>query len=193
MGSLKEIFEGVWQPLVFIWLIILLRSFVQQSIMTYMPMLADSWGFSLVSIGALLSTYTIAGSIIGLGSGWLADRIGFRTVIRISLALATPSIIAFLYLPGIWVYVGAVLAGSMLLASMPLTVALAQEIAPKGRSMIASLMMGFAFGLGGMLIPIPGLAAEAWGIRPVMTVVAVVPILLSLFVYKLPGKQKAAE
>ena len=41
----------------------------------------------------------------------------------------------------------------MLLASMPLTVAMAQDIVPKGRSMISSLMMGFAFGLGGMLTP----------------------------------------
>ncbi len=192
-GSIKEIFHGVWQPLIFIWLIIMFRSFVQQSLMTYIPMLADSWGYSLVSIGVLISTYTITGSLIGLGSGWLADRIGFKTVIRISLALATPCILAFLYLPGAWVYLGAILAGAMLLASMPLTVALAQEIAPKGRSMIASLMMGFAFGLGGMLVPISGMAAEAWGIRPVLSAVGVVPLLLSFLVFKLPGKQKTAE
>ena len=193
LGSLKEVFQGVWKQLLILWLIILLRSFVQQCMMTYLPMLADSWGFSLVAIGSLLSTYVISGSVIGLGSGWLADRIGFKTVVIVSLALAGPCILAMLYLPGSWIYLGAALAGAMLLASMPLTVSMAQEIAPKGRSMVASLMMGFAFGVGGMLVPIPGIMAEMWGIRPVLSVVAVVPLLLSLLVIPLPGRQKVQE
>ena len=42
---------------------------------------------------------------------------------------------------------------SMLMATYPLGVALAQEIAPKGKSLVSSMMMGLAFGMGGFLAP----------------------------------------
>lgn len=61
----------------------------------------------------------------------------------------TPMLLFFLRLEGHWVYLGAILAGGSVLATMPIGVAMAQTLAPRGRSMVASLMMGLAFGLGG--------------------------------------------
>jgi FSR family fosmidomycin resistance protein-like MFS transporter len=54
---------------------------------------------------------------------------------------------------------------------------MAQTLAPKGRSMVASLMMGFAYGLGGAITPIIGKLADSYSIRPVLTVIAFVPLL----------------
>ena len=89
-GSLKEIFAGVMKPLILVWLVIMLRSFTQLTISTYVPMMADSLGYSLVSIGVIISVYTAAGSISGMGAGVLADRIGFKKVVVTTLALGTP-------------------------------------------------------------------------------------------------------
>jgi len=55
-------------------------------------------------------------------------------------------------------------------------VTMAQTLAPKGRSMVASLMMGFAYGLGGAITPIVGKLADAYTIRPVLTVMACIPL-----------------
>ena len=54
---------------------------------------------------------------------------------------------------------------------------MAQTLAPKGRSMVASLMMGFAYGLGGAITPIVGKLADFYAIRPVLTIIAFVPLL----------------
>jgi FSR family fosmidomycin resistance protein-like MFS transporter len=119
IDSLKEIFAGVMKPLIMVWMVIMLRSFVQQAVMTYIPMMADGLGYSLMAIGLIISTYVAAGSLAGLGAGWLADRVGFKKVVLASLCLATPCLLAFIHLPGNWIYLGGILAGTMLLASMP--------------------------------------------------------------------------
>jgi FSR family fosmidomycin resistance protein-like MFS transporter len=53
---------------------------------------------------------------------------------------------------------------------------MAQTLAPKGRSMVASLMMGFAYGLGGVITPVVGKLADTFAIRPVLTVIACIPL-----------------
>ena len=76
------------------------------------------------------------------------------------------------------------------MATLPLGVTLAQTLAPKGRSMASSLMMGFAFGLGGTMTPIAGAFADAFGIRPVLACAALIPVMLLLFVSRLPEPRK---
>jgi FSR family fosmidomycin resistance protein-like MFS transporter len=74
--------------------------------------------------------------------------------------------------------------------TLPLGVTLAQTLAPKGRSMVSSLMMGFAFGLGGTMTPIAGAFADAFSIRPVLAAVALIPLALVGLVWFLPEPQK---
>jgi FSR family fosmidomycin resistance protein-like MFS transporter len=88
-----------------------------------------------------------------------------------------PVLLIFLRLQGSWVYLGAFFAGAMILATMPLGVALAQNLAPKGRSMVASLMMGFAVGLGGIISPVIGKLADIYSIHNVLIGVSLLPLL----------------
>jgi len=73
-------------------------------------------------------------------------------------------------------------------------VTMAQEIAPKGKSMVSSLMMGLAWGTGGMMTPLAGKMADLFSIRPVLAVLAAVPLLTSGLIALLPergaGKEK---
>jgi FSR family fosmidomycin resistance protein-like MFS transporter len=63
---------------------------------------------------------------------------------------------------------------------------MAQTLAPKGRSMVASLMMGFAYGLGGAITPIVGKLADIYTIRPVLTVIAIIPLFAVLVISQFP-------
>jgi FSR family fosmidomycin resistance protein-like MFS transporter len=63
---------------------------------------------------------------------------------------------------------------------------MAQTLAPKGRSMVASLMMGFAYGLGGAITPIVGKLADIYTIRPVLTVIAIIPLFAVLVISRFP-------
>ena len=187
IGSLKEIFGPVWLPIVLICLVMTLRAFVGESFMTFLPVMVARQGYSLVSIGALVSLYSVAGVLSGLLAGHLSDRIGFKPVFISALLLATPNLLALLYLPGNWIFLFAFLAGFFIMAPLPLGLALAQRLAPQGKSMASSLMMGLSFGTGGLLAPLTGMLADIFSIQPVLAAIAIIPLLtvvLLLYFFK---------
>ena len=175
-GALKESLGSAWKVIALIWLVMFLRALVGQSFLTFMPVLYVQEGFSVVSAGAIYSLFTVSGTISGLLSGHISDRIGFKPVFLFSYLCMAPVLWLLMQLDGGWVYFGSALAGSFVLAPLPLGVTMAQTLAPKGRSMVASLMMGFAYGLGGAITPIVGKLADAYTIRPVLTVIACIPL-----------------
>ena len=177
IGALKESLGAAWKIVALIWLVMLLRAITGQAFLTFMPVLYVQEGFSVVSAGAIYSIFTVSGTISGLLAGHISDRIGFKPVFFFSYLCMAPALWLLMQLEGQWVYFGAALAGGFVLAPLPLGVTMAQTLAPKGRSMVASLMMGFAYGLGGAITPIIGRLADHFAIRPVLTAMAVVPLL----------------
>ncbi len=189
LGSLKEAFGAVWKSIVLIWLVMVFRSYAGQSFMTFIPVLYASEGYSLVSIGIIVSLFTVAGALSGLLAGHLSDRVGYKPIFFVSHSLATLSLFLLLSLKGDWVYFSAFWAGFFVLATLPLGVAMAQELAPKGKSMVSSLMMGLAFGTGGMMTPLTGKLADAFSIRPILTCLAFIPLLTTGLITLLPEKK----
>ena len=185
-GALQESLGDAWKPVALIWLVMFLRAIVGQSFLTYMPVLYVQEGFSVVAAGLVYSIFIVAGTVSGLTSGFISDRIGFKPVFLVAFALMAPALWLLLSLGGNWVYLGAFLAGGFVLAPLPLGVTMAQTLAPKGRSMVASLMMGFAYGLGGAVTPVVGKLADMYGIRPVLLAVTVIPLLTLPVVCFLP-------
>ena len=186
LDSIKEIFGPVWKPVILVWLVMVIRAFVSQSFLTYMPMLYSNEGYSLVAIGTMVSFFTVAGAASGLLAGHLSDRIGFRPVLIAAHLLTTPSMYLLLMFSGPWVYSGAFLTGFFVLATIPLGVALVQKLAPRGKSMASSLMTGLAYGLGGLLTPLTGMLADLFSIRSVLSVLAFIPLLTVGLVFFLP-------
>jgi len=188
--SLTEAFSHAWKPILLIWFIMVLRSYVGQSFLTFFPIMYANQGFSLISVGAMVALFTLAGAISGLLSGHLSDRLGYKPVFLTAHALATPGLFLLLFLPGNWVFFTAFLSGFLLLATLPLGVAMAQELAPKGKSMVSSLMMGLAFGTGGMMAPLTGRLADTFSIHAVLAVLALIPLLTTGLIFLLPAKEK---
>jgi FSR family fosmidomycin resistance protein-like MFS transporter len=188
MGSIKEAFGEVWKPIFILWAVMVLRSFVGQVYMTFLPIYYAREGFSLLSIGTIVSIFTVAGALSGVAAGHFSDRFGFKPVFFLSHGLATPCLYLLLLLPGDWAYASAFLAGFFVMASLPLGVTMAQEIAPKGKSMVSSLMMGLAWGTGGMMTPLAGKLADLFSIRPVLAALAVIPLLSVGLIAMLPER-----
>ncbi len=176
-GSLKESLGQAWKSVALVWMVMVLRAVMGQSFLTFMPVFYVEKGYTVVSAGAVFSMFVIAGTVSGLIAGHVSDRIGFKKIFFFCHAMMTPALLLLLRLEGNWVYPGAVLAGMFVLATMPLGVSLAQQLAPKGRSMVASLMMGFAFGLGGIITPLVGKLADVYGIQQTLTLMSLLPIL----------------
>lgn len=184
--SIQESLGDVWKSVFFIWLVMVLRSIIGQSFLTFMPVYYVHKGFSVVSAGGIFALFTVAGTVSGLVAGHLSDRVGFKPVFIFSHLIMAPMLLLFLQLEGRWVYLGAVLAGGSVLATLPIGVAMAQTLAPKGRSMVASLMMGLAFGLGGIVSPLVGKLADVYSIHTVLNVVALLPLLTLPLIFAFP-------
>ncbi|MFC1885755.1 MFS transporter [Thermodesulfobacteriota bacterium] len=192
LGSIREALGAVWKSIVIIWLVMVLRAFVGQSFQTFVPVMLVQEGYSLISAGAMIACFSLAGALGGLLAGYISDKIGYRYVFMGSFFLTTPCLYLLLLLPGNWVYLGSGLSGFFLMAMLPMGVALAQELAPKGKSLVSSLMMGLAFGAGGMMAPVTGSFADIYSLRTVLEIIAVIPLFLIGLVVFFPGKAAKA-
>jgi len=193
VGTLKKQFGTVWKSIFLIWLVMVLRAVVGQSFMTFMPVLLVSRGYSLVSGGVMITLFTLSGTVSGLLSGYLADRAGARPIFLTTHLLMTPALLVMLSLPGSWIYAGVVAAGFFVLATMPLGVTLAQELAPGGRSMVSSLMMGLAYGLGGAMAPLVGKLADIYSVADVLWGVAFLPLTTVPLILLFPGRRTMGD
>jgi FSR family fosmidomycin resistance protein-like MFS transporter len=192
-GSLKESIGEVWKPIMLIWTIAFSRAFVEQSLLTFIPVLTASEGHSLVSVGSIVSLFTVGGSVSALVCGHLVDRIGFKPVYFFSFALSSPSILLFIHADGWQLYALAFVSGFLLLATLFPALALAQKVAPRGRSLVSSIVMGLALGIAGLLMPLAGRMADAFSIRPVLAVIAFIPLAAVLLIRYLPEPGKMED
>lgn len=177
IGTLRETLGPAWKPIFLIWAVMVIRAVVGQTFLTFMPVMYVEKGYSLVSAGMIFSLFILAGTVSGIIAGLLSDRIGFKPIFLVTHSLMAPALLLMQYLPGNWLYPGAFLAGFFTLATMPLGVVMAQALAPKGRSMVASLMMGFAYGLGGIISPAVGKLADIFSLDQVFFWLAMIPLL----------------
>ena len=190
LGTLKESLGEVWKPVLLIWLISFSRAFVEQSLLTFIPVLTAAEGHSLVSVGGIISLFTIGGSISALICGHLVDRIGFKPVYYFSYALASPSLLLFINAGGWYIYPISLLAGFFLLATLFPAIALAQKVVPRGRSLVSSIIMGLAMGLAGLMMPLTGMIADTLSIRTVLNCVGFIPLAALLLIHRLPEPGK---
>ena len=190
IDSLKQNIGEVWRPIVLIWAIAFSRAFLEQSLLTFIPVLTASEGYSLVSVGGIVSLFTVGGSVSALVCGHLVDRVGFKPVYFFSFAFSTPSILLFINSRGPQIYPIAFLSGFFLLATLFPALALAQKVAPKGRSLVSSIVMGLALGAAGLLLPLTGKMADLFGIRTILNCAAFIPLAALLLIRSLPEPGK---
>ena len=186
LETLRQTLGSVWQPILLIWIVMVVRALVGQSLMTFMPVLWVQKGHTVVSAGILFSIFTISGTVAGILCGYISDRIGYKRLLWITHGFMAPFLLVFLLAPGKWIYPATILAGGFTMASLPLGVVMAQKIAPKGRSMVASLMMGLAFGTGGIFSPLVGKLGDIFTIQSVLMIVVSIPVFSLIPIYFIP-------
>jgi len=184
--SIREGLGDVWKPIALIWTLAVSRAFIEQAVLTFIPVLYAAEGHSLVSVGTVVSLFTVGGSFSAVLCGHLVDRIGFRPVYFFSFVLTTPCLLLFIHGTGGWVYPLAVLAGFLALATLFPALALAQKVAPKSRSLVSSIVMGLTLGTAGILMPVAGKLADIFGMRAVLSGISLLPLVVLALVRYLP-------
>jgi FSR family fosmidomycin resistance protein-like MFS transporter len=175
------------RPLTLLYGIVVLRTMTSLSLATFVPVLLTRQGWSVGMAGVAVSMYLFAASVGGFTGGPLADRFGSRRVIAGSMILAVPLLVAATRTEG-WALVVLLMAGGFFLQStLPVNVTFAHQLAPVSAATVSSLMMGFAWGTGGLTAPLVGSMADRVGIEPTLTVIACLPLLAALCAVPLPG------
>ena len=167
---------------------VVLRSIIQvglaQFLSLYMVRVRDA-SFEMSSIS--LSIYLLSTSIGAFLGGAAADRYGGRKVCIVSCIGCVPLLTAFMALDGWLSLVALFLGGVVLLTTVPVNVVMAQELVPSQASTTSALMMGFGWGVAGIVfMPLVGLLADAIGLGPVFWGLIAMPLLALPIAIALP-------
>lgn len=175
------------KPLTLLYLIVVLRTLTALSFATFMPVMLTRRGMTVAEAGTAMAIYLFSTSVGGFFGGAIADRWGPRNVIMWSLVLSVP-FLAYAPMQTGWTFVAIVSLGGFLLQStLPVNVSFGQMIAPISAATVSSLMMGFAWGTGGLSVPFVGMLADRIGIERTLVVMSVMPLAAAAFAAPLPS------
>lgn len=181
------------RPLALLYSAVVTRSAISSGFATFLPLYVHERGGSTEAGGWITTAYLAAGALGGFAGGSIADRIGGRQVVRWSFALSAPFYVAFFLLPEKPGLVALVAGYAILQTSLPVNVVMGQELAPRHASMISSLLMGAAWGIGALLVGPVGALADHVGLHTALMALSALVIPGFLCALALPDIRRAVE
>ena len=189
-------FGALWpyaRPLALLYVIVVLRTLTSLAFATFVPVMLTRRGMTLGQAGAAVALYLFASGLGGFVGGPAADRLGARRVIALSLVISTPFLLAAPLVSGGLFMTTLALGGFFLQSTLPVNVTFGQALAPVSAATVSSLMMGFAWGTGGLSAPLVGLFADRFGIEYTLAGLACVPLVAALCALPLPASTGGAR
>jgi FSR family fosmidomycin resistance protein-like MFS transporter len=175
-------------PLTLLYFTIVLRTATTYGFMTFTPTLLTQQGWSIGEASTAVSLYLFASGIGGFLGGPLSDRIGPRRVIVATLIGSVPFMAIAPHLPPLGFTIMLAFGGLLLQSTLPISITFAQTFVRGGAATVSSLMMGFAWGMGSLTVPLIGMGADRFGILPTLAVVAFTPLVAALLAWQLPER-----
>ncbi len=175
-------------PLTLLYFTIVLRTATTYGFMTFTPTLLTQQGYSIAEASTAVSVYLFSSGVGGFFGGPLADRVGARRVILYTLIAAVPFMAMAPHLPPLGFTAMLAIGGLLLQSTLPISVTFAQSFVKGGAATVSSLMMGFAWGMGSLTVPLVGMGADRFGIRETLAVVAFIPLLAAVLAWRLPER-----
>jgi FSR family fosmidomycin resistance protein-like MFS transporter len=178
------------RPLALLYFIVVLRTIAAISFATFMPVMLTRRGMSLAAAGTAVAMYLFATGVGGFFGGPAADRFGPRRVIALSLVFASPFLFVAPTLTGWPFLVTVAIGGFFLQSTLPVNVTFGQSIAPVSAATVSSLMMGFAWGMGGLSVPLVGMIADRIGIEATLRMLGLAPLAAAALALPLPARAR---
>jgi MFS transporter, FSR family, fosmidomycin resistance protein len=186
-ASTVEAVRSAIRPLSLLLAMITLRSWAHMGLLIFIPFYYISYmKGDPIHAGQLLFAFLTAGVFGTLLGGPLADRYGHKKIILVSLGLSCPLLVFFLLSSGVWSYFWLFLAGCVLVLSFSVSMVMGQSFMPHHVATASGLMLGLAFGTGGLGAALLGLLADRFGVLLTIWVVAFLPWLSFIFAALIP-------
>ncbi|PWW00886.1 FSR family fosmidomycin resistance protein-like MFS transporter [Paenibacillus cellulosilyticus] len=173
-------------------LIVFARSWYFSGVTTFYQFFAeDEYGLSKKAAQIPVFLYMAAGVIGTFFGGVLADKIGLKKMIVLSVAGAAPFALILPHLPQFWIYPVIFLTGLILQSGFSVTVVYAQQLLPGNIGMASGLITGLAFGMGAVGAVALGKLSLMMGRADMMTFASFLP-LLGFLAFLLPRDRSKA-
>lgn len=202
LRALVASFRPVARPLTVLVTMVSLRAWVTMGLITFIPLYfyghfqgwtAFGYDLGLVATSVTLFLYIMAEAVGGIIGGWAADRFGMKPVIVWTLLAAAPFVYLAFASPDILVWPLIVIGGGLTYASVASTTLQAQELLPRSQGMAGGLVLGFANGVGGLLVLVNGVISDHFGLFAGVQSLVVLLIAAGLLAMLLPGDMKFAR
>ena len=174
------------------------RSIVNAGLLTFIPLYWMGVLLQTQQQGSLMVTVmAVASTIAAFSGGPLADRFGFRRVIRIAIAAASPLILLMLMTKNVWVATAlvVVIVAMVGMGHSP-AIVLGQKYLPNRLGFSSGVTMGLYVSVGGVFSPLLGTIGDNYGLTTTMYVVAGVALIgffATLLIKALPSPAGAAK
>src|SRR5690625_842972 len=189
----KNISKAVKSALVVLVFIVFARSWYVVAISNFYAFyIIENYGFSIAKAQIYIFTFLFMGAVGTFAGGPLADQFGKRNVIIYSFLLAVPLALAMPYVGPLVAIILLALLGLIVMSSFSVAVVYAQELMPGSIGMVSGLIVGLAFGMGGIGSVALGSMIDWVGLTPTMVAISLLP-LLGLLSYMLPSDEKISE
>lgn len=145
-----------------------LRATVMYSLTTFLPLLWNQRGGSLIGGASQITTLLTVGVFGNLAGGHLSDHFSRKAVVIGATALSAVFLTLYLVSSGplLWLILGCV--GMSMFSTFPLQILIAQDLLPDNRALGSGLALGFSNGIGAGAMMLLGLLAARWGIPAVL-------------------------
>jgi FSR family fosmidomycin resistance protein-like MFS transporter len=143
----------------------------------YIFFLIEKFHVSVQNAQLHLFVFLGAVAVGTFAGGPLGDRFGRKPVIWFSIVGALPFALLLPYAGLLWTGVLSVIIGLIIASAFSAIIVYAQELLPGRVGMVAGMMFGFSFGLGGLGAAALGRIADVTGIEFVYHVCSFLPVI----------------
>lgn len=155
----------------------------------FMFFLMERFGVTVRSAQFHLFAFLAAVAVGTLAGGPVGDRVGRKGVIWVSILGVLPFTLALPYANLFWTGVLTVIIGLILSSAFSAILVYAQELVPGRVGLVAGLMFGLAFGIGGLAAAGLGWMADRTSLENVYRICAFLPAL-GLLTALLPAESR---
>ncbi len=166
-----------------------LRTWTQFGLMAIAPVfLTGERGMTDRQQGFVIFAFVITGAVGTMAGAAIADAIGGRLMLLLTLPLVTPCIVGFILDDGALGIISLSIAGFILMASFSATVVMGQNFMPDRLALAAAWVLGFgAIGAATPWLPAVGAIADQWGRETALWIIAALPIVAALVAAAIPS------
>lgn len=143
----------------------------------YVFHLIEAYGLTIQNGQLIIFLFLAVGAVGTFFGGPLADKMGRKNVIVLSLLVPIPLALLLPYVPLPAVIVLLILIGFFIMLSFSVTVVYAQELVPSKIGTMAGLTVGLSFGMGAIGAVAIGILMDHIGIYQTMIIISFLPIL----------------